>query len=257
MSSFTFKPPQRTVHTVFVHCSASDQPAHDDVSVMRSWHLANGWADVGYHYFVKKDGTIQPGRSLEQTPAAQSEWNPGTIAICLHGLRRDAFTAAQLEALIDFATVVRDAYAEKGVRIRFRGHVEVANKACPVIDYRRVLGLDIDGHMTHSPDASPQPGGVIAGNVPSDPGAHGAKSPAAPASASRWTPEVLRKFATGARVADLQRALNAAGAGLVVDGDYGRATEDAVKAFQEARGLVVDGVAGPATWAALGMARAA
>ena len=36
-----------------------------------------------------------------------------------------------------------------------------------------------------------------------------------------------------------------------IDGDYGRATEKAVKAFQGDHGLTVDGICGPATWAAL------
>ena len=36
-----------------------------------------------------------------------------------------------------------------------------------------------------------------------------------------------------------------------IDGDYGRATEAAVKEFQKDNGLKVDGICGPATWAAL------
>ncbi|MGW5398470.1 peptidoglycan-binding domain-containing protein [Streptomyces sp. NPDC003952] len=36
-----------------------------------------------------------------------------------------------------------------------------------------------------------------------------------------------------------------------VDGDFGKATEDAVKAFQRSRGLSPDGKVGPNTWARL------
>lgn len=49
----------------------------------------------------------------------------------------------------------------------------------------------------------------------------------------------------------LQQALNLRGAHLVADGAFGPATLAAVKAFQSARGLAVDGLVGPATWGAL------
>lgn len=39
--------------------------------------------------------------------------------------------------------------------------------------------------------------------------------------------------------------------GVAVDGVFGERTESAVIAFQTAHGLAPDGVAGPATWAAL------
>jgi GH24 family phage-related lysozyme (muramidase) len=55
---------------------------------------------------------------------------------------------------------------------------------------------------------------------------------------------------------DLQTALNAHGASLKVDGKVGPLTIQAVKNFQQQNGLVVDGIAGPKTLAALGFAGA-
>jgi GH25 family lysozyme M1 (1,4-beta-N-acetylmuramidase) len=56
---------------------------------------------------------------------------------------------------------------------------------------------------------------------------------------------------TGPAVKTLQTRLNVWGAHLTVDGNFGALTLDAVKAFQTAHKLTVDGIVGPQTWAAL------
>lgn len=63
---------------------------------------------------------------------------------------------------------------------------------------------------------------------------------------------VINRGMSGQAVEDLQRALAAAGFYMqTIDGQFGAATEGAVKLFQRARGLTVDGVAGRETSAAL------
>ncbi len=62
----------------------------------------------------------------------------------------------------------------------------------------------------------------------------------------------LRMGSSGPEVRHLQQLLNSvSGAGLVEDGDFGPATDRAVRTFQSARGLEADGIVGPRTWAAL------
>lgn len=65
----------------------------------------------------------------------------------------------------------------------------------------------------------------------------------------------LRLGDTGQLVEDLQRTLNARldGDDLSVDGDFGPATEAAVRRFQEAKAVEPDGVVSDATWRALGV----
>ncbi|OLU22471.1 peptidoglycan-binding protein [Pseudomonas sp. PA15(2017)] len=64
-------------------------------------------------------------------------------------------------------------------------------------------------------------------------------------------PTTLRHGDRGQAVRHLQAALSARGFTLYPDGDFGDATEKAVRAFQLKAGLVVDGAAGPKTQAAL------
>ena len=59
---------------------------------------------------------------------------------------------------------------------------------------------------------------------------------------------ILKKGSRGAEVKTLQQKLN-----LISDGIFGSLTEEAVKAFQKAKGLTVDGVVGAKTWGALGL----
>lgn len=84
----------------------------------------------------------------------------------------------------------------------------------------------------------------LAGSTPTPP------SPA-PTDTGTGTGPLLRRGAKGPDVRRLQERLVAAGATLRIDGDFGPGTEQAVREFQAAHGLAVDGTVGPRTWAAL------
>lgn len=137
-----FKKPIRSVQRVFLHCSASDNPTHDNVATMTAWHKARGFNTIGYHFFISKDGKVHIGRNIESTPAAQAGNNLATIAICLHGLKKELFTQAQFNSLKQLVSEINKAYSGK---VTFHGHREVAAKSCPVFDYKTVLGLDKKG----------------------------------------------------------------------------------------------------------------
>jgi N-acetyl-anhydromuramyl-L-alanine amidase AmpD len=70
-------------------------------------------------------------------------------------------------------------------------------------------------------------------------------------------PQVSRN-SRGHHVEEAQRILNLDGYDIDQDGIFGRETEQAVRAFQRAHGLEVDGIVGPRTWRKLSqVARAA
>jgi len=59
---------------------------------------------------------------------------------------------------------------------------------------------------------------------------------------------ILKRGLKGAPVKRLQERL-----GIDADGDFGPGTEKAVREFQQANGLAVDGIAGPDTFTAMGL----
>jgi N-acetylmuramoyl-L-alanine amidase len=129
----------RKIDAIFVHCSASDYAHHDDISVIRKWHVlpkpkGNGWPDVGYHFFITKAGHVQIGRPIDIIPSAQKGFNTGSIAICLSGLYE--FTKAQFAALRKLVKKLTIKYGITSVR----GHNEVnKNKTCPNFNVKKAL----------------------------------------------------------------------------------------------------------------------
>lgn len=85
---YTRRPNRREIKyidTIIVHCSASDRPEDDDISVIKDWHIKRGFAEVGYHYFVKRDGTIQKGRDMYKIGAHCIGHNLYSVGICVAG----------------------------------------------------------------------------------------------------------------------------------------------------------------------------
>ncbi len=211
-----FKKPRRRVNRVFLHCSASDVPAHDNVATIRRWHLARGFSDIGYHFFIHKNGKISKGRNIEKTPAAQRKNNTGTIAICLHGLIKEKFTQAQYKAVRELCSTINNAYFKN---ISFHGHKEVSAKACPVFDYKKELKLDKYGSL--GLDSS-----VTVGVELDDRGF-----------------VELNVGDQGKDVEKLQKLLN-----ITVDGDYGKKTLKSVKRFKKQHDLYPSGVVTKQVW---------
>jgi len=101
--------------------------------------------------------------------------------------------------------------------------------------------------------AAPAPSPSAPATPPQPPASTTAPQPAAPAPAAEASPyPTLKLGEEGDAVVRLQRRLGQKGfLESQPDGDFGPMTEEAVKAAQEALGLTVDGVVGPATWQAL------
>ena len=124
----------RRIRRVIIHCSDSDVPSHDDISVIRRWHVEErGWSDVGYHFFIRSTGEIQRGRPIEHQGSHCAGHNADSIGICLHG--RKHFTVDQFASLRRLCKVL---LAENN-SLTFHGHCEFSPKSCPNFDYKMIL----------------------------------------------------------------------------------------------------------------------
>ena len=79
--------------------------------------------------------------------------------------------------------------------------------------------------------------------------------PPGPPMVTLTAPPTLRRGAKGNYVRVLQTKLRSFGLLKAVDGDFGRLTDKAVRAFQVSNGLKPDGIVGPKTWLALGIGK--
>ena len=94
------------------------------------WHLNNGWAGIGYNFFVRKNGEIYRGRPVDTVGAHCLGFNSNSIGICAEGAYDSTDTvmpAAQKAALIWLVAELRKVYkTAKAVR-----HKDLTATSCP------------------------------------------------------------------------------------------------------------------------------
>ncbi len=110
------------------HAEASSCSVYD----VHSWHKGNGWAGIGYHYFVRKNGEIWKGRPDNAIGAHVAGHNTNTLGICAEGsYMRETMPQAQKNAIIELGRYLCNKYGIKKVY----GHREVGSSNCPGTNY--------------------------------------------------------------------------------------------------------------------------
>jgi N-acetyl-anhydromuramyl-L-alanine amidase AmpD len=75
---------------IVIHCSATEENHEYYADDIRQWHKERGFKDIGYHFVIDIDGTLEIGRPLEQAGAHAQGYNEKSIAICyIGGLRKN------------------------------------------------------------------------------------------------------------------------------------------------------------------------
>jgi N-acetyl-anhydromuramyl-L-alanine amidase AmpD len=129
----------KAVEFIVIHCSATKEDQDIGVEEIRRWHRQRGWLDVGYHYVIRRDGTVEAGRPNDAPGAHARGFNHISLGICLvggvesNGKTPEAnYTHAQWEALEE---LTRDLLVKHPDAV-VKGHRDLpkVNKACPSFD---------------------------------------------------------------------------------------------------------------------------
>lgn len=75
----------RTIHLIVVHCSATRAHCALTPEALETSHRRRGFRGIGYHYYIRKDGTTLLTRPLELIGAHAKGHNAHSIGICYEG----------------------------------------------------------------------------------------------------------------------------------------------------------------------------
>jgi N-acetyl-anhydromuramyl-L-alanine amidase AmpD len=151
----------RNIDHIIIHCAATQAKSDIGAVDIDKWHRAKGWFGCGYHYVIRRSGTLESEaagkrcRPLDKSGAhvgdCGSGWNKRSIGICLVGgvdsenKPENNFTDAQMVTLKDLIEVLQHTFKDTKVM----GHCDLialngaAPKACPSFDV--LHWLDIEG----------------------------------------------------------------------------------------------------------------
>jgi N-acetyl-anhydromuramyl-L-alanine amidase AmpD len=133
-----------TLHSVdyiIIHCSATKETVDYTVEQLLQDHLKRGFSTIGYHFYIRRDGSKTQHRRVYEVGAHCRPYNFNSIGICyeggLHadGTPGDTRTEAQKRTMDDLIRELLQVYPKAVVR----GHRDMPRatpKLCPCYDVR-------------------------------------------------------------------------------------------------------------------------
>lgn len=129
---------------VIHHTGESDIDA--SAEQIHGWHLNNGWSGIGYHFVIRKDGTIERGRPVWAVGSHAYNENSHTIGIHLSGDFMQAYpTEIQIEKCALLIANLSEDYGITIDRSHVVGHGELMATSCPGTNLQALLD---DGTIT-------------------------------------------------------------------------------------------------------------
>ena len=127
----------RVITMIVLHCSAVRPDQQSSAAQIDTWHRQRGFhLGIGYHYVVRRNGSIEPGREWMVGAHCQNH-NQHSIGVCyeggldIRGQPADTRTEAQKASLRRLLEELHERYP----RAVILGHHDLnPHKACPCIE---------------------------------------------------------------------------------------------------------------------------
>ena len=128
-----------SIRFLVLHCSATRCNQDYSVEQLRSDHKARGFYDIGYHFYIRKDGTMTQHRMLLEVGAHARPYNRCSIGICYEGGLDEqgkpcnTMTAEQETRLVDLFRNLKILFP----KAKIVGHRDLPGttpKECPCLD---------------------------------------------------------------------------------------------------------------------------
>ena len=128
----------RHITLIVIHCSAVKPDQQSSAAQIDSWHRQRGFhLGIGYHYVIRRDGTLEMGRPEYMVGAHCKNHNQHSIGVCYEGGLNargdpaDTRTPQQRETMRQLINELRERYP-KAIVV---GHHNLNPlKACPCFD---------------------------------------------------------------------------------------------------------------------------
>lgn len=134
-----------SVRYLVLHCSATRCNQDYGVEQLRRDHKNRGFYDVGYHFYIRKDGTMTQHRFLLEVGAHARPYNRCSIGICYeggldeHGKPCDTRTPEQTDRINDVLYRLHKLFP----KAKIVGHRDLQGttpKDCPCLNTHAVFG---------------------------------------------------------------------------------------------------------------------
>lgn len=121
-----------TTNQIVIHHTGIDGNRPISASDIHQMHLKNGWSGIGYHLFIRKDGTVETGRPLQDVGAHAYGHNQTTVGICLAGnFDIESPTEKQVTAAAEAIAMICRLYALPPRNHTIVGHRDLDPTDCP------------------------------------------------------------------------------------------------------------------------------